>query len=298
MGCQHEFTTLETCPQCEFEAFIRNHFFTGKMMGAAEFRTETHFHSEKMRHHNVRLHGSGVVCGLKVKQHPSPDCQKRYVIVEPGSALDCCGHEILVAQEEIVDIAGLPQVKALTKDAALHALQLCVRFRECPTEDVPVLYDECGCDDTKCAPNRILESFGFDVLVDPPLAPAELTGTDPAAAFVGTNVHGVRGTFAASADGKVMAVDPGNAKRVFIFDPHHRSVKTIVLASNARALALAPDGVFAYLVTDPTAGAECEVLVFTVADGSQVDAVTPGAVRKVPGSSAASVPQSPRGSTG
>ena len=48
-------------------------------------------------------------------------------------------------------------------------LQLCLRYRECPTEEVPVLYDECGCDDTRCAPNRILESYSFDVLVDPPL---------------------------------------------------------------------------------------------------------------------------------
>ena len=70
MGCQHEFKPLETCPQCEFEAFVRNHYFTGKMMGAAEFRTESHFHTEKMRHHNARLHGAGVV--LRAAQTKSP----------------------------------------------------------------------------------------------------------------------------------------------------------------------------------------------------------------------------------
>ena len=35
--------------------------------------------------------------------------------------------------------------------------EFCLVWRECPTEEVPVLYDECGCDDTQCAPNRILE---------------------------------------------------------------------------------------------------------------------------------------------
>src|SRR5262249_51883955 len=153
---------------------------TGKMMGAAEFTTESLYHSDKMRYHNARLHGSGVVCGLKVSPHPSVDCQKRYVVVSPGSALDCCGREILLAQDEIVDVAQNRGVtKALADDrtprrSRLHTLQLCIAYRDCPTEDVPVLYDECGCDDTKCAPNRILESFRFEVLIDPPLPDADL----------------------------------------------------------------------------------------------------------------------------
>ena len=76
------------------------------------------------------------------------------MIVEPGSALDCCGHEILVPDEEIVDSPPSRRSRQLAKDdtAALHTLQFCVRFRECPTEDVPVLYDECGCDDTNARP--------------------------------------------------------------------------------------------------------------------------------------------------
>src|SRR5262249_9632756 len=50
-----------------------------------------------------------------------------------------------------------------------HVLQFCIRYRECPTEDVPVLFDECGCDDTRCAPNRILETYAFEVALDPQL---------------------------------------------------------------------------------------------------------------------------------
>src|SRR3954469_17891714 len=105
MPCQHSHSTASTgiaCPVCEFEPFIRNNYFTGKMMGAAEFLAETQYHAEKLRHHHVRLHGWGVVCGLKVTQHPSPECRSRYVLVEPGSAIDCCGHEILVPDLEYV----------------------------------------------------------------------------------------------------------------------------------------------------------------------------------------------------
>jgi hypothetical protein len=32
---------------------------------------------------------------------------------------------------------------------------------------IPVLYDDCGCDDTKCAPNRILESYEIGLIIDP-----------------------------------------------------------------------------------------------------------------------------------
>src|SRR5437763_14019551 len=121
MICQQEHAAMESCALCEFDAFVRNHFFTGKMMGAAEFATETQYHADKMRHHNARLHGAGAVCGLKVHQHPSAECRKRYVVASPGSALDCCGREILVVQEEIVDVAHHRDVSRLRGDR-LHTL--------------------------------------------------------------------------------------------------------------------------------------------------------------------------------
>ena len=78
----------------------------------------------------------------------------------------------------MIDLHAYPPVRALIDqpDGNEHLLQLCVRYRECPTEEVPVLYDECGCDDTRCAPNRILETYAFDVLVDPPLPAPVLPG--------------------------------------------------------------------------------------------------------------------------
>lgn len=277
---------VETCPHCDFEAFVRNHFYTGKMMGAAEFITETHFHAEKMRHHNVRLHGWGTVCGLRVKQHPSPECRRRYVVVEPGSALDCCGHEILVPHEEILDVGGLPQIKQLAQDALMHTLQICVRFRECPTEEVPVLYDECGCDDTRCAPNRILESYEFDVLVDPPLTGADLGGAAAVGAFVATSTHAASG-FVAAANGRVAVIDPELATRALILDPQNRSLQSVILPAPARAIALAPVGDAFLIVTDPHGGpTECRVHAYAIDDGAEIPPI--GASRIVPATTAAS----------
>src|SRR5690349_21707358 len=164
MSGTHNSNDETTCVSCDFEPFLRNNYFTGKMMSAAEFTAETHYHQEKMRLHQARLHGWGVVCGLDVLQHPNVDCRTRYVRIEPGSAVDCCGRDILVPEEEMLDLLCYEAVASLSREnpARVHALGICVRFVECATETVPVLYDDCGCDDQGCAPNRILESFAFD----------------------------------------------------------------------------------------------------------------------------------------
>lgn len=293
MGCCHHNEwglpatpdTAAGCALCDFDAFVRNHFYTGKMMGAAEFITETHYHAERMRHHNVRLHGWGVVCGLKVHQHPSPDCRTRFVVVEPGSALDCCGHEILVPAAEIVEVAAFPQVRELARDDLVHTLQLCVRWRECPTEQVPVLYDECGCDDTRCAPNRILESYDFDVLVDPVLSLSQLVGREAIAAFVASSVHGVTGAVRA-ADGEVLVIDPEQPTRLLRIDPARRAMQALMLPAEAAALALASDGAHVFVVLRGSGAAEAEVRVFKRADLGEVPTIA--ATRKLPGTTASS----------
>ena len=126
-------------------------------MDVPDFDVEQRYVVDKFRRHHARLHGTGVVCGLEVVQHRTPACRDRYVVVKPGTAIDCCGNEILVIDDETIDIKSYPAVAAIydkPNDDRDHVLQLCIRYRECPTEEVPVLYDECGCDDTRCAPNR------------------------------------------------------------------------------------------------------------------------------------------------
>ncbi len=171
------------CPACEFGPFARNAYWTGKLMLARDFVDEQHYVVEKLRHHNQKLHGAGVVCGLKVVQHDKETCRDRFVCVEPGVAVDCCGHEVVVREKTCLDLWALPAIKTLREQAASaagapavetgqsggHILQICIRYRECETEPVPVLYDECGCSDEKCAPNRILESYELDVKLDPTL---------------------------------------------------------------------------------------------------------------------------------
>ncbi len=87
--------THHVCTECDILQLARNNYFTGKLLVERDFTDEQRYTMGKLRRHNQKLHGWGTVCGLKVKQHPNPACQSQYVVVEPGTAIDCCGREIL-----------------------------------------------------------------------------------------------------------------------------------------------------------------------------------------------------------
>jgi hypothetical protein len=171
----HHHDHTGTCPACDYGPFVRNAYWTGKLMLARDFTDEQRYVIDRFRHHNQHLHGTGVVCGLKVVPHENPECRARFICVQPGSAIDCCGHDILVLETDCIDLWAVPAIKALrdAQDKTPHVLEICIKYRECPTEEVPVLYDECDCDEDRCAPNRILESYEIGVCVldknpDPP----------------------------------------------------------------------------------------------------------------------------------
>ena len=179
-------TAAAECAECAIGSFTRNNYFTGKLLVERDFTDEQRYYVDKLRLHQQRLHGEGVVCGLQVVPHPNAACRDRFVCVKPGFAKDCCGHDILVTHEECIDITQFDAWKTLARaaDRTAHRLQICIRYKECPIEEIPVLYDDCGCDDTACAPNRILESYEFGLIVDGPLPPPraclpELAGRGP-----------------------------------------------------------------------------------------------------------------------
>ena len=110
-------------------------------MLARDFVDEQQYVVEKLRHHNQMLHGFGVVCGLKVVQHPKEACRDRFVCVEPGTAVDCCGHDIVVRDKDCVDLSTIPELAKLkdANDDKPHTLRICIKYRECESEPIPVL---------------------------------------------------------------------------------------------------------------------------------------------------------------
>ena len=111
----HHQESQALCPACDIGPFTRNHYFTGKLLLERDFSDEQRYYIEKLRHHHQRLHGWGVVCGLKVTPHPQAACRDRFICIEPGTAIDCCGHEIVVREEECIDITQVAAIQELIK---------------------------------------------------------------------------------------------------------------------------------------------------------------------------------------
>ncbi|MCW3494220.1 hypothetical protein [Microbacterium sp. SSM24] len=176
--------TLERtgCDECGSPQLARNTWFTGKLLTERDLTDEQRYLLGKITRHNQYLHGYGIVCGLEVAEHPNPACREELVVVGPGLAIDCCGHEILLTHEEVVPLADLVRAAwaADHGDDPLtgpHRVQLCIGYRECLTEDVEAFLEPC--DDMGARPNRILDSYAFGVRLDAPLPapvqPAVLT---------------------------------------------------------------------------------------------------------------------------
>src|SRR5579863_10515891 len=174
MACCKGHSAGETCVECEIPQLARNNYFTGKLLVERDFTDEQRFFLGKERRHNQRLHGCGTVCGLRVKPHPNVACQTQYLVVDAGTAIDCCGHEILLRDEINFDFRAafeaewnkLNGTTNATPDGDEYKLQICISYNECGAEPLPSLFDECGCDEKGCQPNRILESYRLGVILN------------------------------------------------------------------------------------------------------------------------------------
>jgi hypothetical protein len=259
------------CEDCKPRTLTRNHYFTGKLLVERDFTDEQWFFREKIRLHHQRLHGTGVVCGLEIRQYPNPNCQDRLVILRPGSAVDCCGHDILVAHEETFDITNVPAVNALIQvnDTKSHVLEFCLAWRECPTEEIPVLYDECGCDDTQCAPNRILESFALEVIVDPPPLLASLHTPKLHWETCSLNIAQPIAVALDEKNGRLFVVTGGANATLYQFGTQHLLIEaSLPLGRTALDLAVSPDGSLLFVAVQGAAAADpAQIWVFSPSSG-------------------------------
>jgi hypothetical protein len=167
--------------------FVRLRYFYGKRLGVVDFLDEQRYHAGKLRFHNQRLHGVGVLCGLGAAIFESTTTVLR---IGKGAALDACGREIVVGYDQCVDVAAwyaryraaeLAEDPAWTPELDGDVLRLCValRFRECPSGIEPAPRDPCACDATGNDYGRVREEFELELLLHadaeghtaPPIAP-------------------------------------------------------------------------------------------------------------------------------
>jgi hypothetical protein len=155
----------ECCLPAEF---TRLRYAYGLRLGAVELSDEQGYLVGKHRFHNLRGHGAGVLCGLRVDRFVRPMGETEHkpttmLRVCAGAALDCCGREVLVPCDQCIDVATwfAAECKSFDLKDRSESLRLWVglRYRECPSDPAPVPRDPCGCDASGCAYTRVREAF-------------------------------------------------------------------------------------------------------------------------------------------
>lgn len=161
---------MDSCGYLPF-GFARLRYFFGKHLAVADFVDEQRYHAGKMRFHNQRLHGSGILCGLGLDQR---SLASTVIRVRRGAALDRCGREIIVGADQCIDVNGWYQRERERREEEKpgcgwpgkhevkdHKLRLCVvlRYDECPTHPEAAPRDPCSCSEDGCDFGRVSEEF-------------------------------------------------------------------------------------------------------------------------------------------
>ena len=121
--------------------FLRNNFFAGKLLTAAELELEQNYLRGKLKLHNRALHGFGIVTGLEVSRRSDK------LLITSGLALDCEGNEIVVPEKVIYPLPPM------TSDTSAF---LTIHYCEQGTNPIPVIDLE-----ELCEPALIVESFAL-----------------------------------------------------------------------------------------------------------------------------------------
>lgn len=154
---------------CDYNNFKRARYFHGMLLTDRDFREEQMYHNEKRKLLNKMLHGWGVVCGLDIQWEKG----KSAITIKPGMALDCHGNEIVVCEPCGVDLASVicktgtvPAKKPMTSQECeklgtqqSNTFYVGVRYKEVPTDPVPVYAPGGGCEEKVCEYSRIREGF-------------------------------------------------------------------------------------------------------------------------------------------
>lgn len=169
----------DPCKPCVLSCLERPKYFCGQLLTEEDLQAEQRYQKEKNRLHNRYLHGWGVVCGLKVTCHPKC-ASKGNILIEKGYAIDCCGNDIIVCEDEELDFIRKikecqPEVQ---EDECLSEASpekdecedmekkycLIIKYKEEEARPVTALKrDEEGCSVRRCEPSRIREGYAIEV---------------------------------------------------------------------------------------------------------------------------------------
>lgn len=167
-------TSATTCACCG-GPLERVRYFPRQLLAAEDMRAEQHYFRERMKRHNLFLHGWGVVCGCNIV--PDPKNPPWGVLVCPGYVVGPQGDEISVANPTSFDLQlgaqsqdpcapawPCPPLPVAGPDNKQQIGYLAIRYTECVARPVRVHPAGCGCDQLDCEYSRIRDSFELKLL--------------------------------------------------------------------------------------------------------------------------------------
>ncbi len=271
-GCQE---TPLACVECGTPVLDRVNYYDGQFLVARDLSDEQRFLLAKHREHVHRLHAAGTVCGLKVTQHPDPACRDRYIVIEPGLALDCCGREIHVTEKVCVDLrAELSAADPPGPDDKTLLISVC--YDECRTEFAPALYSDCACSEDRCEPSRVRETFQVKLQMAqavPLPQPADFAGVDVARDGTLNYANAFRGAYDSNLS-RIYVLNAANPAQIAVYDSDTGCLLgSIATGVQALDLAASPDGETLYLVIHTTGPDAFKLRALNVSDLTAVTQV-------------------------
>jgi len=152
---------------CTLHQFRRNRYFYGKLMSVRDFETEQSYINDKRHLLNRMIHGAGIIRGFSNMALKNDGGAVEIVFNTGGTALDCCGNEIVVSGDGLsvpVYNGAVPLTAALLATGTYY---LYLNYNETEAESVSAIVNPSSCEE-KCCNNRIVESFTVTAVTTPP----------------------------------------------------------------------------------------------------------------------------------
>ncbi|WNO11489.1 hypothetical protein [Teredinibacter sp. KSP-S5-2] len=164
---------------CLPAGFTRLRYYFGKHLGVSDFVDEQRYNVGKHRFHNQRLHGKGVLCGLKISLPNDDSASPTLLKVHRGAAIDSCGREIIVGFDQCIDVDAWFKAEYMRRYQADPLttwpqndwlgdgkVTFCVliRYVETPRNPEPAPRDICNCAEGGCEYGRVSEEYELTLM--------------------------------------------------------------------------------------------------------------------------------------
>lgn len=188
MDTVDDFTTLKQDATLA-EPLRRVAYEAGMMLGLEATRDEQAYHRRRLNRHQYWLHGYGTLAGMRVSlspdSHPNTtDHITVRLLVSPGIGIDGLGREVLTHETYCIKLGDWLAAQSeshlregYSDNDNLLWLKVCVRQKDCPVAQQPVLARKLNLSTDAVQPSRTTDSVMLELV--PELPPTDDTVYQP-----------------------------------------------------------------------------------------------------------------------